>query len=78
MRRVQNLRKEAGFQLDDRIVTFYDVDDELALVVEEWAAYVRAETLSHELVPGPVPADAARQESFKLEGHPVTLGVRKV
>ncbi len=77
VRRIQNLRKEAGFQLDDRIVTFYDVDDELTLVVEEWAGYVKAETLSRELVPGPIPPDVARQESFKLEGRPVTLGVRK-
>jgi len=78
VRRIQNLRKEAGFQLDDRIVTYYDADDDLSQVVDEWADYVRAETLSRELVPGPVPGDAARQESFKLEGHPVTLGVRKV
>jgi isoleucyl-tRNA synthetase len=78
VRRIQNLRKEAGFQLNDRIVTYYDADDDLSQVVDEWADYVRAETLSRELVPGPVPGDAARQESFKLEGHPVTLGVRKV
>jgi isoleucyl-tRNA synthetase len=78
VRRIQNLRKEAGFQLDDRIVTFCDVDDELKQVVEEWADYLKAETLSLELVPGPVPGEAARRESFKLEGHPVTLGVRKV
>jgi len=78
VRRIQNLRKEAGFQLDDRIMTYYTVDDELALVVTEWAGYVKAETLSLDLVPGPVPGDVARQESFKLEEHPVTLGVRKV
>jgi hypothetical protein len=26
----------------------------------------------------PVPADVARQEPFKPEGHPIALGVREV
>jgi isoleucyl-tRNA synthetase len=77
VRRIQTMRKEADFQLDDRIVTYYDVGEELNAVVAEWAAYIQAETLSLELVPGPLPGDLDRQESFKLEGHPLTLGVKK-
>jgi isoleucyl-tRNA synthetase len=77
VRRIQTLRKDAGLNLDDRIVTYYDADEEIGRVMEEWGAYVRAETLSRELVPGPVPAGVARQESFKLEGHAVQAGVRK-
>jgi isoleucyl-tRNA synthetase len=71
------MRKEAGFQLDDRIVTYYDAGEHLNAVVAEWADYVRAETLSLELVPGPLPADIDHQGSFKLEGHLLTLGVKK-
>jgi isoleucyl-tRNA synthetase len=78
VRRVQTMRKEAGFQLDDRIITYYDAGDELEMVVEEWGDYIQAETLSRELVPGPVPDDADRQESFSLGEHPLVLGVRKV
>jgi len=77
VRRIQTQRKEAGFQLDDRIVTYYDAGDELAAVVQEWAAYIRSETLSTELVPGPVPGSASRQESFRLDGQSITLGVEK-
>jgi isoleucyl-tRNA synthetase len=77
VRRVQTLRKEADFQLDDRIVTYYDAGDELGAVVAEWGDYIRAETLSLELVAGPVPGDVHCQESFKLEGYPLTLGVKK-
>jgi isoleucyl-tRNA synthetase len=77
VRRVQTLRKEANFQLDDRIVTFYDADQELCQVVEEWSDYIRAETLSRDLVPGQVPDDLSRRESFRLDGHRLTLGVRK-
>ncbi len=77
VRRVQTLRKEADFQLDDRIVTYYETGEELNAVIDEWADYIQAETLSLELVPGPVPEGAARQDSFKLGGHPVALAVKK-
>jgi len=78
VRRLQTMRKDADFQLDDRIVTYYDADDELRSVVAEWADYIRAETLSRELVSGPVPGKVDRQESFRLEGHQLTLGVKRV
>ena len=77
VRRIQSLRKDADFQLDDRILTFYETDEEMAQVVAEWGQYVRDETLSRELIRGPLPSDVARQETCKLEGHAVTLGVRK-
>jgi isoleucyl-tRNA synthetase len=78
VRRIQTMRKEADFQLADRIITFYNAGAEVRAVVEAWSDYIQTETLSTELVPGPVPGDGVRQESFKLEGFPVTLGVKKV
>jgi isoleucyl-tRNA synthetase len=83
VRRIQTLRKEADFQLDDRIVTFYGtadggrIDDELKAVVDEWSDYIQAETLSLELVPGLVPDDAARQGTFRLGSDALVLGVKK-
>jgi len=77
VRRIQTLRKEADFQLDDRIAVYYDADDELNAVVDEWAGYIQAETLSLEMVPGPVPDTVSRQASFNLGGHPLTVGVSK-
>ncbi|NIV35694.1 MAG: class I tRNA ligase family protein, partial [Anaerolineae bacterium] len=77
VRRVQTMRKDAGFQLDDRIVTYYDAGEELKAVVEQWGDYIRAETLSQDLVYGPVPGEVDRQESFTLGEHPLALGVKK-
>ncbi len=77
VRRIQTMRKEAGFQLDDRIVTTYDASDELGVIVAEWSDYIRAETLSQDLVAGPVPDDVDRQESFTIGEFPLTLGVKK-
>jgi isoleucyl-tRNA synthetase len=77
VRRIQTMRKEADYQLDDRIVTYYEAGDELKAVVDEWGDYIQAETLSLELVPGPLPGDVDRQESLKLEGQHLLLGVKK-
>ncbi len=78
VRRIQTLRKEADFQLDDRIVTYYDADEELNDVVADWGHYIREETLSRELVRGPVPRNVPWAESFTLDGHPVMLGVKRI
>jgi isoleucyl-tRNA synthetase len=74
VRRVQALRKEADFQLDDRIVTTYETDVELGAVLAQWEDYIQAETLSDELVAGP-PRAGARSDSYDVDGHPLTLGV---
>ena len=50
VRRVQSLRKEAGFDLDDRILTTYQTEGELGDAVEAWRDFIAAETLSVELV----------------------------
>ena len=83
VRRIQTLRKEADFQLDDRIITFYGtadggrIDDQLKAVMDEWSDYIQAETLSLELVPGLVPDDVARQGTFRLGSDALVLGVKK-
>jgi isoleucyl-tRNA synthetase len=79
VRRIQTLRKDADLQLDDRIITYYHASDEgeVDAVVAEWASYILAETLSLELVPGPLPDDADQRGTFKLGDHPVELGVRR-
>jgi isoleucyl-tRNA synthetase len=77
VRRVQTLRKEADFQLDDRIVSYFEADEELDAVFEEWAEYIESETLSVKLVPGPLPGDVARSESFKLGDHQLQIGVKR-
>ncbi len=74
--KLQTMRKSAGFDIADRIVTYYKVDDYLGQVMTMFGEYVKQETLSHKLVPGD-PADGAYSESDKLGGHEVVLGVKK-
>ncbi|NLF02966.1 MAG: isoleucine--tRNA ligase, partial [Anaerolineales bacterium] len=75
IRRVQNLRKELGLNLDDRIVTVYQADDELAAAIEEWRELIMAETLSVQLSAGEVESAAAAQE--QIAGHALRVEVQR-
>jgi isoleucyl-tRNA synthetase len=80
VRRVQAMRKEAGFNIDDRIVISYQFDgphDLLAEVMESWSAYIGAETLSTEMVEAELPA-GAYHETHQIEGESIQLAVCKV
>ena len=76
VRRIQDMRREAGFALADRITTWFAGDGDLARVAESQGEYIRAETLSTELVPGSGPGDAFALE-HDLEGVKVTLALRR-
>jgi isoleucyl-tRNA synthetase len=76
VRRIQDMRREAGFDLADRITTWYTAPGDLDRVLTAHGDYVRAETLSTTLTPGAAPADA-HSEQHDLEGLTVTLAVRR-
>ena len=75
--RVQNLRKEAGLEIDDRIVTYIaGAGDRMREALDRHGEYVRQETLSVDLSFEPPPADA-HQEEQAFEGDSMTLGVKR-
>ncbi len=76
VRRIQAMRKSAGFDISDRIATYYQAGEELAQVFQEWSAYIQAETLSTALLAG-APPEGAYVEEQKVDGETATLGVVK-
>ncbi len=76
VRRIQDMRREAGFDLADRISTWVSGDGDVARVLASQGEYIRAETLSTELAAGEPPADAHRAV-HDLEGTRVSIGVRR-
>ena len=76
VRRIQAMRKNADFNIEDRITTYYQTDGELAAVISAWADYIQAETLTTQLVNDGPPAEAYT-ETHKLSGLEVTLGVKR-
>ncbi len=77
VRRVQNLRKEADFNLDDRIVTTYQAEGELGEAMEAWRDFIMAETLSVELKAGP-PDEGSTVGEERIDEHSIRLGIRRV
>ncbi|MCD6379713.1 isoleucine--tRNA ligase [bacterium] len=47
--RVQNLRKDSGFEISDRIVLSYKADEEVKEVFTEFDDYIRGETLAESI-----------------------------
>ena len=75
--RIQGLRRDAKFELTDRIVTYYQGPGQVARVMQNHADYISQETLSDRLLPG-APEDGERPQAQKVEGMEVTLEVRRV
>jgi isoleucyl-tRNA synthetase len=77
VRRIQNLRKEAGFNLDDRIVTGYQAEGELAVAIEAWRDFIAAETLSVEFEDG-LPDAGGFSGEDRIDGSLVKFNIRRV
>jgi isoleucyl-tRNA synthetase len=74
--RLQTMRRNAGFDIADRIVTYYRGGDALRRVMERFADYVRQETLSLELAEGE-PPPGTHVETHTVDGQEVALGVQR-
>jgi isoleucyl-tRNA synthetase len=79
VRRLQTMRRSAGFDIADHIITYYQGDDYIRRVMtgKELADYIKQETLSRELVEG-VPEEGVFTERHKLSGYEVSLGVKRL
>jgi isoleucyl-tRNA synthetase len=71
------MRRSAGFEIADYIVTYYEGDEYIREVMRDFADYIKQETLSRQIIET-VPAEGIFLETFKLIGHTVKLGVQKV
>ena len=75
--RIQNLRRSAGFEITDRIKTYFQGPPRVGEVMGKYAGYIQQETLSYELVDGEA-AEGAHGENQKLEGMEVVLWVKRI
>jgi isoleucyl-tRNA synthetase len=74
--RIQNMRRSAGFDIADRIATYYDGPGELEEVVAAHGDYIRQETLSRSIEKA-APPEGAYTETHKIDGLEAVLGVKK-
>ncbi|UCG44031.1 MAG: isoleucine--tRNA ligase, partial [candidate division WOR-3 bacterium] len=74
--KIQNLRKEAGFEVTDRIRITYQASERLAEAIEAFREYVSAETLALALSADRV-EDADIAKSLRVNGEPVELQLKR-
>jgi isoleucyl-tRNA synthetase len=74
--RVQNMRKDAGFKITDRIRITYAASDRLAPVLRSMSGYIASETLAVELSPGYVEGEA--HATVEVNGETATVGLERV
>ena len=74
VRRVQTMRKDADFRIQDNIVIYYQAGPAIKPVIETFGEYIRQETLATAIVEGAAPDSAFKQEAA-LDGEVVTLAV---
>jgi len=75
--RLQTMRRSAGFEIADYINTYYQGDEYTRQVMDDYADYMKQETLSRQLMEALAP-EGAYSETFKLSGHTIVLGVKKL
>jgi isoleucyl-tRNA synthetase len=75
--RLQTMRRSAGFEIADYIITYYQSDEYVRQVMIDFASYIKQETLSRETLETK-PAEGAYSETHKLTGHSITLAVKKL
>jgi len=74
--RLQTMRRSAGFDIADYITTYYQGEAYIRQVMEDFADYIKQETLSRQLIYG-VPEQGVFTENYKLSGYDILLGVEK-
>ncbi|MFC1908091.1 DUF5915 domain-containing protein [Chloroflexota bacterium] len=80
--RLQTMRRSAGFDIADHIVTYYQGEAYMGKVMKDFADYIKQETLSQQLIEE-VPEESVFTESYRLSGYEtkvyeILLGVRRL
>ena len=75
--RIQTMRKEAGFNVIDRIDLFYVADGDFKTVIEKYKADISAVCLAENILEGSI-ADGSYVKEWEVNGEKFTLAVKKI
>ena len=79
IRQIQTLRKDADYELDQRItIGIFAGDGELAQALEPWQTHIMEETLATSLLTADEHQAWDQRKELSLDGHTVELAVRVV
>ncbi len=75
--RIQNTRKNAGFEVTDRIEIYMDADDKIQDVAKKMKDYISSETLAEKLE-FKTPAKYEFKEEWKIDDFNMTLYLKRI
>lgn len=76
VRYIQDARKEAGYNVDDRIVVSFKAGDITREVIEVFSDYIKAETLAEDLVFGLSSGDI--EKTVEIAGDEILFQLKKI
>ncbi len=74
--RVQNMRKEAGFEVTDRIRIYAQASPAMSKAIENQSQYIKMETLCEEIKLGKL--DGSYKKDWKIGDEILTIGIMKI
>ncbi|MDD3336448.1 MAG: isoleucine--tRNA ligase [Eubacteriales bacterium] len=74
--KLQTMRKDAGFEVSDRIAVCYEADDELSAALENGRDFIMTSVLATSLTKGPAQSGMEAKE-WDINGKKAVLAVRK-
>lgn len=76
---IQQMRKEAGLDIADRITVYYDRDTDLIGLLSAHREYVIREVLALDVRPGaPLGDGPVHWKTIRLDGRDIRLGIAQV
>jgi isoleucyl-tRNA synthetase len=77
VRHLQNMRRNAKFDITDHIITYYQTKEPIIKhVINAFADYIKQETLSQELIDS-LPPDGTYGEKHRISNNEVSLAIKK-
>ncbi len=74
--KLQTMRKDAGYEVSDRILVWYDADEELSAAIEGGRGFVMQSVLALEMKRGE-PDEGAETKEWDLNGKQARLSVKR-
>ena len=76
VRRIQNQRKEAGFEISEEIMVYFKAGPRITRVFTEFAVYIAAETLAKKMAGQEIPT-TSHQTQYSLYGETMEIGLER-
>jgi isoleucyl-tRNA synthetase len=76
--RVQNMRKDAGFEVIDRIRIYYETSESLSHALQQSDAYVKNETLAETLERNGVAKPNIHREEWDINGNKTIISIERI